>query len=286
MRRFYIQNEYGEKIELQGGSIFLSGLAGLGFFDDVEYMEADGFFIETRRESGQTEKTGTLVFLPTRAYTGYWEFANWIFAAERLTLAYSADGDWYFCDVDITDMEKTELGIGGVLEVPVTFMPLSPWYTPYDLNLTMEGEGLQGIKCYSYTYPYRYSNSARAGVLDFSVTAQMPCDFQLTLPGSVQNPILTATRLDTGEVIGRVDLSNVSAAAGETIVFSTVPREAGAVLKTPQGETDLTAQLGIRAGIPTFFRIPTEIPMEFSLTATSLLGVTAGLRIYRYYRTV
>ena len=286
MRRFYIQNEYGEKIELQGGSIFLSGPAGLGFFDDVEYMEADGFFIETRRESGQTEKTGTLVFLPTRAYTGYWEFANWIFAAERLTLAYSADGDWYFCDVDITDMEKTELGIGGVLEVPVTFMPLSPWYTPYDLNLTMEGEGLQGIKCYSYTYPYRYSNSARAGVLDFSVTAQMPCDFQLTLPGSVQNPILTATRLDTGEVIGRVDLSSVSAAAGETIVFSTVPREAGAVLKTPQGETDLTAQLGIRAGIPTFFRIPTEIPMEFSLTATSLLRVTAGLRIYRYYRTV
>ena len=114
----------------------------------------------------------------------------------------------------------------------------------------------------------------------------MPCDFQLTLPGSGQNPILTAKRLDTGEVIGRVDLSNVSAAAGETIIFSTVPREAGAVLKTPQGETDLTAQLGIRAGIPTFFRIPTEIPMEFSLTATSLLGVTAGLRIYRYYRTV
>lgn len=286
MRQFYIQNQYGEKIELQGGSVFLSGPAGLGFSDDVEYMEADGFFIETFRESEQTEKTGTLVFLPAQAYAGYREFADWIFAAERLTLAYSADGGWYFCDVDITDMEKTELGIGGVLEVPVTFMPLSPWYAPYDLNLTVEGEGLQGIKCYAYTYPYRYSNSARAGVLDFSVTAQMPCDFQLSLPGSVQNPILTAKRLDTGEVIGRVDLSSVSATAGETIVFSTVPREAGAVLKTPDGETDLTAQLGISAGIPTFFRIPPAIPMEFSLTATSLLGVSAALRIYRYYRTV
>lgn len=286
MRRFYIQNEYGEKIELQGGSVFLSGLDGLGFFDDVEYMEADGFFIETRRESGRVKKTGTLVFMPTRAYAGYLDFANWIFAAERLTLAYSADGGWHLCDIDITDMEKTELGVGGVLEVPVTFMPLSPWYTPYDLNLTMRGEGLQGTKGYPYTYPYRYSNSSRSGALDFSVTAQMPCDFQLTLPGAVQNPVLTAKRMDTGEMIGRVDLSNVSAAAGETIVFSTVPRKAGAVLQTSQGEIDLTAQLGIYAGIPTFFRIPAGVPMEFSLTAESLLGVTAWLRIYRYYRTV
>lgn len=286
MRRFYIQNEYGEKIEMQGGSVFLSDPAGLGFSDSVEYMAADGFFIETSREAMQIEKTGTLVFLPARAYAEYREFASWVFAAKRLTLAYSADGDWYFCDVDITDMEKAELGPGGVLEVPVTFMPLSPWYSPYDLNLTMEGEGMGGIKSYAYTYPCRYSNSARAGVLDFSVTAQIPCDFQLTLPGAVQNPILTARRLDTGETLGRVDLSSVSAAAGESIVFSTVPREAGALLKTPQGETDLTAQLGIAAGTPAFFRIPPGVPLEFSLTATSLLSVTAGLRVYRYFRTV
>lgn len=286
MRQFYIQNQYGQKIELQGGSIFLWEPDGLGFEDDVEYMEADGFFIETRREPSQTEKTGTLVFRPTEAYKTYRDFANWIFAAQTLTLAYNPDSEWYFLDVDIKSVDKTELTIGGVLEVPITFTPLSPWYTQYDLNLTIEGEGADNIKKYTYIYPYRYSNSARAGILDFSVASQMPCDFMVFIPGVIQNPILTATRLDTNAQIGEIDLSTVSAEEGETILFTNVPKKAGAKLLTAAGEVDLTAQIGIKAGVPTFFRLPPNVPLEFALTATSLVGVQAQLRIYRYLRTV
>lgn len=286
MRQFYVQNQYGEKIELQGGSVFLWEPEGLGFEDDVEYMEADGFFIETRREQAQVEKAGTLVFKPTEAYMSYLDFANWIFAAQSLTLAYKPAREWYFLDVDIIRMEKTELTIGGVLEIPITFMPLSPWYTPYDLNLTIDGEGADGIKKYMYSYPYRYSNSARAGVLDFSVTSQIPCDFTLTIPGVIQNPILTAKRLDIDTLIGEIDLSTVSAGAGETIEFTNVPRKAGARLLTESGEVDLTEQIGINMGVPAFFRLPPNVPLEFALIATSLVGVQAQIRIYRYLRTV
>lgn len=286
MRQFYIQNEYGEKIGLQGGSIFLWKPEGLGFEDDVEYMEADGFFIETRREPSQTEKTGTLVFQPTEAYKTYRDFANWIFAAQSLTLAYNPDGEWYFLDVDINRMEKSELAIGRVLEIPVVFAPLSPWYTQYDLNLTIEGEGADNIKKYAYIYPYRYSNSARAGILDFSVSSQIPCDFMVFIPGAIQNPILTATRLDTNTQIGEIDLSAVSAEEGEAILFTNVPKKAGAKLLTEAGEVDLTTQIGISAGVPTFFRLPPNVPLEFALTATSLVGVQAQIRIYRYLRTM
>ena len=109
LRRFYIQNEYGEKIEMQGGSVFVRpGGAGIfrrcGIYGgrrllhrDTPGIRADGKDGDTGDSCppGRIRDTGNL---PTG------------FAAERLTLAYSADGDWYFCDVDITDMEKPSWG--------------------------------------------------------------------------------------------------------------------------------------------------------------------------------
>ena len=171
LRRFYIQNEYGRENRDAGRLRFLSDPAGLGFSDSVEYMAADGFYRDIPGGDADRKKTGTLVFLPAQAYAEYREFASWVFAAKRLTLAYSADGDCYFCDVDITDMEKAELGPGGVLEVPVTFMPLSPWCSPYDLNLTME-EGMGGIRAMPIPAAIPIRPGPRCWI--FSVTAQIP----------------------------------------------------------------------------------------------------------------
>ena len=155
----------------------------------------------------QVEKTATLVFKPNDAYKDYREFADWIFAAKALTLAYNPYGEWYFVDVDITRMEKAELTLYRTLEIPVVYKPKSPIYTPYDLNLVIEGEGDTNSKRYPYRYPYRYSDSSLAGVLEFTVPAQMPCAFNLTIPGEIQAPILTAKRMDTGRG-GRSDSAN------------------------------------------------------------------------------
>lgn len=286
MRQFYIQNEYGQRIELQGGSIFMWEPSGWGFEDDINYEGADGFFVETFREQVQVEKSATLVFKPNDAYKDYREFADWIFAAKALTLAYNPYGEWYFVDVDITRMEKAELTLYRTLEIPVVYKPKSPIYTPYDLNLVIEGEGDTNSKRYPYRYPYRYSDSSLAGVLEFTVPAQMPCAFNLTIPGEIQAPILTAKRMDTGELLGRVDLSSVSADKGESLFFSNVPGNSGAKLLTQAGEVDLTAQIGLSMGIPAFFRLPPNVPIQFALAATSLVGVNAAVRIFRYYRTV
>lgn len=286
MRQFLIQNQYGEQIQLQGGSFFLWEPEGLGFEYDIDFMGTDGFFIETYREVEQVEKNGTLVFKPGTPYQDYRELMSWILSAEKLTLGYNPDSQWFYADIIVSSVEKSELNVYGLLEVPITFMPLTPWYTPYNLNLTIDGEGVGDVKRYTYNYPYRYSNSARAGVLDFTVQAQMPCAFELEIPGLVQNPVITATRLDTNEVIGVIDLSQVSADIGETIKFSTVPSDVGAFMLTSSGVQDLTSQLGLNASANTFFRIPPNVPVEFALTATSLLGVQAFLRIYRYYMAV
>lgn len=287
MRKFLLQNEYGEQINLQGGNIFLYAPEGLGFEENVDYMQSNGFFLPTSDAQGQVEKYGTLVFYGN-GYKEYQDLMDWILAAKKLSLAYMPIDTWYYQNVSIKSVEKSELKLNGkVLEVPVVFSPLSPIYAPYDLNLTIEGQEAHSNKKYDYMYPYVYSNSGIAGKLNFTFSAQIDSDWQVELDGAISAPAITITRNDTNEVIGKVDLTATSAQVGETIVFNTVAGRAGAKLIDGNGnETDLTPYLGLDTGLPTYFRIPANVPCTLQITATSLLGLRARMVIYRYYRTV
>lgn len=287
MRKFLLQNEYGEQINLQGGNIFLYAPEGLGFEENVDYMQSNGFFLPTSDAQGQVEKYGTLVFYGN-GYKEYQDLMDWVLAAKKLSLAYMPIDTWYYQNVSIKSVEKSELKLNGkVLEVPVVFSPLSPIYAPYDLNLTIEGQEAHSNKKYDYMYPYVYSNSGIAGKLNFTISAQIDSDWQVELDGAISAPAITVTRNDTNEVIGKVDLTATSAQVGETIVFNTVAGRAGAKLIDGNGdETDLTPHLGLDTGLPTYFRIPANVPCSLQITATSLLGLRARMVIYRYYRTV
>lgn len=286
MRKFSIQNQYGEKIELQGGSIFFHSPEGLGFANKVEYMESDSFFIATRREPEQVLKSGSLLFKPQGAYQSYFDFVNWLLSAETLTLGYNPSGTQYYMDVDVISIDKGELTTGGALDVPVTFAPISPIYSPLNLNLQIGGGDLGSIKMYNYTYPHQYAATGVSGEIEFTVDAQISSDFSFVIEGPVSEPVITATRLDTNAVIGEIDLSSVSVTAGEVLRFSTVPTSAGATLETSGGAQDLTSYLGLSSNVPTFFQLPANVPVQFALTAESISGVTVDIRVYRYYRSV
>ena len=287
MRKFLLRNEYGEQIELQGGDLFFYAPEGLGYADNIEYMQSNGFFIVASEEQSQVEKTGTLVFYGN-AYQEYQNIMNWILSAEKLSLAYKPLDTWYYQNIQVTEVEKSELRLEGkVLEVPVVFTPISPIYAPYDLNLTIEGQTAHSNKKYNYLYPYVYSNSGVAGKLNFTITAQVDSDFQIELDGAISAPSITVTRNDTDAVIGKIDLTATSAQVGETIIFNTVAGRAGAIKRDSDGvETDLTPYLGLETGTPTYFRIPANVPCSLQVNATSLLGLRARMTVYRYYRRV
>lgn len=287
MRKFLLQNEYGEQKQLQGGNVFLYAPEGLGFEEEIEYMQSNGFFLQTTDAQAQLEKSGTLVFYGN-GYQEYQELMDWILAAQKLTLGYKPLDTWYYQNINVSRVDKSELKLNGnILEVPVVFMPVSPIYTPYDLNITIEGQTAHSNKKYNYMYPYVYSNSGIAGKVNFTITAQIDSDWQVELDGAISAPSITITRNDTNEVIGIVDLTATSAQVGETIVFNTVAGRAGAkLINSDNTETDLTPYLGLTTSKPTFFRIPANVPCSLQITATSLLGLRARMVVYRYYRTV
>lgn len=286
MREFFIQNQYGQQIQLQGGSVFLYEPSGLGYEDNVDYIGTDGFFFETYREQAQLEKTGTLIFKPPNAYTDYQSFMSWVLLASKITLAYKPVADWYYIDVNVTRVEKTELTIYQTLEVPIVFQPLTPWYSPYDLNLVATGDDPAETKTYAYTYPYRYTDESRIGELTFSLDAQIPSAFSFTLPGYIEEPLITITRADTGETLGVIDFTSITVESGETLVYSNVPGQAGAYMRTASGNVDLTSEIGLSVGVPAFFNLPPKVPLKVVTTGSSTQSVSLYLKVYRYYRTV
>lgn len=286
MRKFKLINEYGVEYNLQGNIPFFYDPSGLGYSFSVTYEETTGHFIETYREVDQVEKIGTFIFSPPNAYGIYMDFVNFITTSGNLTLGYCPQDTWYYVDVDIISLEKTELSTGGVLKVPVIMAPTSPFYAPYNINLSIDKSLLESTKQYDYTYPYRYANSSRSGVLNFSVAAQIPCDFTISIPTPISAPIITAIRMDTGDTFGEIDLSALTLNVGETLLYSTVPKVAGAQISSSSGTRDVSDLIGLSSEYPSFFQIPPNIPIEFVLEATSLNDVIMNLSIYRYYRTV
>ena len=287
MRKFLLYNESGEQKQLQGGNVFLQTPEGLGFENDIEYMQSGGYFVPTSDAQAQVEKTGVLVFTGN-GYQEYQDLMNWMLSAQKLILAYNPTNTWYYQHIAVRSIEKSEMRLNGhILEVPVAFLPLSPIYSTYDLNIGVPSQSVQSAKEYTYTYPYTYSNSGVAGLVTFTASAQMDCDWEIELDGAISAPAVTVTRNDTNETIGRVDLTATSAQAGEKIIYNTIAGTAGAVLiDANNDEMDLTPYLGLQTGLPTYFRIPANVSCSLQVSATSLVGLQAKVTVYRYYRTV
>ena len=169
MRKFFLQNE-SEKVQLQNtgesviDGVFLYMPDGLGYADDIEYMQSEGFFFPTSSMHRQVDKSGVLVITKS-PYETYRNLMNWILTSKSVTIAYQPYGnDWFYQDVHVSEVDKTELKYGGqVLEVPIYFTPLAPFYASTTVNNAISYDLPDYAKKYNYKYPYRYANSAQQG---------------------------------------------------------------------------------------------------------------------------
>lgn len=354
MRKFFLRNESGTDTrvyQLQYTDAFLWQPAGLGFSYNREYAETDGFFLELSSAINQTDKTGTLVFHGADPYKDYTDFINWIFAGEKLKLAYTTDDvNWFYMDIDVNQVEKSELQMDGTLQCAIVMTPKTPIYIVDYKNVEINGELPTSMKKYTYGYKpdltvydpylgnsstpitnggaeaptidgevispnagdyvtyggtlyicdgmnwatvtsdekdfwYTYSDTAVAGEIVINTDAQLPCGIEVFTENPVSGPTLTF--YDGAKAIGKIDLSAVSVAADEKLLYSGIPTSAGVIKTAADGtETDITNLLGLDAAVPSFFMIPPKKNITAVLSADSLAGVKIEIRVYRYFASV
>lgn len=285
MRQFYLINKDGQRYNLinDNSTAFLWQPSGLGFAYDKDYMESDGFFFEMNSAVSQTPKTGVLVFFKD-PYTQYKAFMDYISHSEGLRLAYCPKNTWYFVDIDVESVEKSEIELNGTLQCTISMLPKTPIYLPYELNIDLSGDLGTSIKQYDYKYDYVYSNTAVAGEIEFEIPAQMDSGLEITINGAISSPVLVF--YVNGDKYGEIDLSSISVGVGEYIKYSSVPTTAGISIYSGGVEDDITEQIGLNADYPAFFMLPPNKTIKAVLQADVLTGTSAQLKVYEYFMSV
>lgn len=291
MRQFYLINADGQKYNLINDMTraFLWQPSGLGFQYDKDYMESDGFFFEMNSAVSQTAKTGVLVFFKD-PYTQYKAFMDYISSSEGLRLAYSPKGNtWYYVDIDIEYVEKSEIEENGTLQCSISMLPKTPMYLPYELNIDLSGDLGSSIKQYggvnyAYKYDYTYSNTAVAGEIEFEIPAQMDSGLEITIYGAISSPVMEFYA--SGSKIGEIDLSSISVLAGDYVKYSSIPTSAGIYQSVSGVVDDITEQIGLNADYPSFFLLPPNQTIKAVLQADVLTGTSASIKVYEYFMSV
>lgn len=286
MRQFYFVNNDGQRYQLQNGTTktFLWQPGGLGFGYDTSYKESDGFFFNMNQSVEQVAKTGVLVFHGTDPYGDYKALMDYLAKSTGLRLAYAPKNNWYYVDIDVESVDKTEIELDGTLQCSIVMMPKTPFYLPYEMNIDLSGDLGTSIKQYDYKYDYVYSNTAVAGEIEFEIPAQMDSGLEITIPGAISAPSMEF--FANGVKIGEIDLTSISVQVGEYVRYSSIPISAGVYLYSGGAEADITSQIGLNADYPTFFLLPPNQTIKAVLQADVLTGTTASLKVYEYFRSV
>lgn len=291
MRQFYLINADGQRYNLinDNSTAFLWQPSGLGFQYDKDYMESEGFFFEMNSAVSQVAKTGVLLFYGTDPYGEYKTFVDYVHNSEGLKLAYCPKNTWYYVDIDIEFVEKSELQEDGTLQCSISMLPKTPIYLPYELNIDLSGDLGSSIKqygglSYAYKYDYTYSNTAVAGEIEFEIPAQMDSGLEITIYGAISSPVMEFYA--NGSKIGEIDLSSISILAGDYVKYSSIPTSAGIYQSVSGVVDDITEQIGLNADYPSFFLLPPNQTIKAVLQADVLTGTSASIKVYEYFMSV
>lgn len=262
---------------------------GLGFSLSPAYADLkNGFFLSISADSEpQGSFAGTLTFYGSDPYGQYQRFVDWCAAGAPLTLIYApTPAQEFFRQVDISYLTKGEKNQVGALDVPASFLCLTPWYRPQPSQLSLEN--LQGN---AIRYTYRYIDGLIYGAdstasLSGSIYpgGHIPGGLLLRYTGAILNPRIRLVGSQSGKTFG---LAAVTAELGPGDVFelSTAPNDSHVYRIAADGSVVNLEDFLSMASDP-YFRIPVDEACILSVEADAVFDGSAELEIYYYYRSV
>ena len=142
IRNFYFENEKGQRIDCQkiDGNLFFYNVTGLGFEEDIEYVQMGNSFIVNKKQIKQNQIGGDLEFY-NMTYDEYCNFVDFILNAESLKLIYVPKKTLrteYYRDIDLFKIDKAEEDDYNILTCPILMNCKSLWYEENTIIYTIE----------------------------------------------------------------------------------------------------------------------------------------------------
>lgn len=278
MRKFYLENEYGQRWNLNRPETgLLVNPDGLGYDMDTGYSMIGDSFLRTYMKSKQSQVSGTLVFGTQVPYKAFKSFADWINRAGRLKLIYAPMSAEYYRDVDTVKIDKTEIE-KGVLQCKVQFKCRSLFYSDRTNRFVIDR--VDGEFRFNFRWPVRFNDYGTRGI-NFNNLGHVPAPFELELYGYVEYPKITVKLGSKEQASIRFD---TILQVGEKLIYSSLDGASYCFRVNAEGqEENFISHLDIMQ--TNFFKLPVgESTVEF----TSDTGATNKtiMTIYQFYRTV
>jgi hypothetical protein len=180
VRQFKLINANGQEFDLMDKTTFFQSPSGLGFENDLEYINAGYSFIETDSELSQKTISGEIAFLGYDKYSKFIRFCN----ASPLTFCYKPSAKWYYIKCKLEKIGKTELKVKRLM-CPVDFVCIGTWYESVTVTKTELDESIG--KIYDYAYNYTYAETT-AGSTVINNTGDIPSPCKIHIKGPITNP--------------------------------------------------------------------------------------------------
>lgn len=267
-RKFYLKNGVGNTFTLtdKNFNYFMQDPQGLGFQKTVNGYTLGNVTKVTSSSYNFMTISGELLFYSERenAYQEYFNFVNFI-SFEPLQLFYLPPNTLtpYYCDIELTQADKSEYNKDGMLHVPLSMQMTSRWLsseeTVIELSKSFVGDG----KHYDLERPYYYAGNSLSNV-EITNTGSEDIGMIIELNGDITNPQWTFTQnsvvYGSCKINGTYDYVKVNSQDGEQSIYL---ENDGSIIANPTVYQDLS----ITGGVLTFIKLK---------TGTSIFSFTSG----------
>lgn len=283
MRYFGIQNEKGESYDLNGESgIWFANVEGLGIEDGSSYASiGHGFFRQiTTEDLPLTSIPGDMVFMPPNAYEKYRQFVSFILNSNDLRLLYRPYGSTtFYRKVKCQYVQKGVLTQNKKLVCPTSFAPITLWYSPKTMDLTMQEASETDMK-----FPFAFDGNVTLGssligswAVEISPEGDEAASIVFVYDGEAVSPVLTLTGSDSETEYGRCAVDDTV----DGLRFSSQYLDS---YITDGNGNDLSND--VSPDHDPFFRVPITEPCILRLDDNGELTGTASVSVNYFYRSV
>lgn len=219
VREFYIENGLGQRFSMMDieKCCFLSSPTGLGYSNNIQFIQIENDFIEDIKRIAQGQISGELIF---KKYDNFKKFIDFIEGTEDLRLVYKIPLEnetiEYYKDIDVSTVEKGEIGIDGVLRIPVTFMCKSLWYEAKEVVYNIDS--VTNELRWDFNWNPAFTSYDNRNII-FENKGHTNAPFKLELNGEIISPKIII--FEDEKEIERLDLTGLTINAGEKLIYNT-----------------------------------------------------------------
>ncbi len=258
MRKFYLENENQVRFDMNTTECFFSNPSGLGLATNTAYIKVGSYYQLDNQEDAQGKISGKIVFA-VEQYENYRKFINFIQKSKELKLIYIPLSTEYFRDIDVIDVEKSEIS-EGALECPITFSCKSFFYTSNQRKFIIEP--LSDEPRFDTAYWGLVFNDYSNREIIIDNTGHLEAGIKLDMYGYLINP---KVELWYNNELTSTFIAQTTIEIGERLLYSSVDNDLFVKrLKSNGEEENLLSVLDLNN--ENFFKLP---------VGTSILKVTA-----------